>query len=410
MGFLGGFREFWRGQSRNYKVFLTRDALGRLLGGVGSGYASIYMRNMGASALDISMLDSIASLVRMLLSMPGGILADRVKRVKRLYIIGELVMLPVNLFKAFAGSFRTYQLARIWEVVTFRVTNPTVNIIWIASMSNRDRVKALVMSRTFLSAIGLVAPLLAAYLVTSFGGLENVAAFRPLFLIQFAVSVVMFALLALGLKEPEIERSMPQGNVLRSTLDIFREVPGLRFILFMNVVRTLFMSIRTPLNQLYFYEIKNADAYIIGLQGTINTAVVLLFSVPIGNITDRIGRRRLGYISQVVFAGCVLAPLLTPPTHPQYLLIYSFLSALGSTMEIGWQAFIQEYIPLEMRGRWMGVNTMATALVGIPAPLIGGYLWGINPDYLWWIAFVYYLFISIPLMRTIPEREAPRTF
>ncbi|HUS78270.1 MAG TPA: MFS transporter [Patescibacteria group bacterium] len=410
MGFLGGFREFWRGQSRNYKVFLTRDALGRLLGGVGSGYASIYMRNLGASALDISMLDSIASLVRMLLSMPGGILADRVKRVKRLYIIGELVMLPVNLFKAFAGSFRTYQLARIWEVVTFRVTNPTVNIIWIASMSNRDRVKALVMSRTFLSAIGLVAPLLAAYLVTSFGGLENVAAFRPLFLIQFGVSVVMFALLALGLKEPEIERSMPQGNVLRSTLDIFREVPGLRFILFMNVVRTLFMSIRTPLNQLYFYEIKNADAYIIGLQGTINTAVVLLFSVPIGNITDRIGRRRLGYISQVVFAGCVLAPLLTPPTHPQYLLIYSFLSALGSTMEIGWQAFIQEYIPLEMRGRWMGVNTMATALVGIPAPLIGGYLWGINPDYLWWIAFVYYLFISIPLMRTIPEREAPRTF
>ena len=32
MGLLDGFRGFWRGQSRNFKVFLMRDVLGTLLG------------------------------------------------------------------------------------------------------------------------------------------------------------------------------------------------------------------------------------------------------------------------------------------------------------------------------------------------------------------------------------------
>jgi len=44
-------------------------------------------------------------------------------------------------------------------------------------------------------------------------------------------------------------------------------------------------------------------------------------------------------------------------------------------------------------------------LIGIPAPLIGGYIWDINPDYLWWIAFIYYLIIAIPFMRLVSDKK-----
>ena len=127
--------------------------------------------------------------------------------------------------------------------------------------------------------------------------------------------------------------------------------------------------------------------------------------MPMANLTDRVGRRKIAYLSQIVFAACVLAAVLTPPAHPEFLLVYSLLSGIGSTMEVGWNAFIQEYIPLELRGRWSGVSTMATALMGIPAPIIGGLIWDVNPDYLWWIGFVYYLLLAIPLMMRIPERQ-----
>jgi len=405
MGLLGSFRDFWGSQSRNFKVFMIRDILSTLLGNMGRRYASIYMSNLGASAVDIGMLGSAASAVRMVLALPGGLLTDRVKRVKRLYLVGRFLMLPVNLVKALAGSFQVYFVARIWEVMTWRILMPTSSIISISSITNRDRVRGMAVGRTITSAIGLVAPLLAAYAVVRFGGLESVDSFRPLFLIQFAVSLVIFVLLATRLEEPEFDRGSPEPDMLRSAFDIFRKVPGLRRVLLLSVVRTFFMNIRMPLVQLYAYEVKNATAWVIGFQGTVSTAVTLLLSVPMANLTDRVGRRKIAYLSQIVFAACVLAAVLTPPAHPEFLLVYSLLSAIGSTMEVGWNAFIQEYIPLELRGRWSGVSTMATALIGIPAPIIGGLIWDVNPDYLWWIGFVYYLLLAIPLMRRIPERQ-----
>lgn len=408
MGFLDEFRGFWSGQSRNFKAFLLRDAIETLLGNIGGRYSTIYMRNLGASAVDIGLLNSVASLIRAVLSLPGGVLTDRVKRIKRLYLVGRLMILPVNLLMALARSWQVFFYTRVWEVISFRILMPTSNIISISSITNEDRVRGIVMSRTLTSAIGLVAPILSAYAIVYFGGLENVNSFRPLFIIQFAVSIAVFILLATQLEEPEFERRAPESGVLRSTVDIFRRIPGLKMILLLNCVRTFFMEIRMPLIQLYSYEVKNADAFIIGFQGTVSTAVTLVLSVPMGQMADRVGRRKLAYCSQIVFAGCVLAAVLTPPTHPELLLLYSLLSAIGSTMEVGWNAFIQEYVPLEVRGRWMGISTMATAMIGIPAPIIGGLIWGVNPDYLWWMGFVFYLFLAIPLMRAIPDarREA----
>ncbi len=404
---LDGFREYWRKQSRNYKVFLMRDAITTLIGNIGGRYSSIYMSNLGASAVEIGMLSSTLSLVRTLLALPGGVLTDRVKRLKRLYIIGRLLQLPVNLLKALATNFLVFYYTRIYEVTTFRITTPTANIINIASLTNQDRVRGLVMRRTITAAIGLVAPLVAAYAVTYFGGLESVESFRPLFMIQFVVSLFVFALLAFGLKEPEFEKSTPEKNIFKSTLGIFKQVPGLSRLLLLNMTRTFFIDIRMPLIQLYAYEVKNATAFIIGWQGTISTAVTLLLAAPMGHFADRFGRRRMAYVSQLVMAACLIAAVLTPPEHPEWLLLYSFLSALGSTMDIGWQAFIQEYVPLEMRGRWSGISTMATALIGIPAPVIGGLIWNINPDYLWWISLFYYVFLAIPLRMSLPEHAKP---
>jgi len=370
-------------------------------------YTSIYLRKLGASAQDISFLESAASFVTMLLAIPAGFIVDRVKSLRKLYIAGGLLTLPISLIKGLSTNYQMFFGARLWESIISRIYMPTIEIIQISSITNRDRVKGLVTSTLFMSTLGLVAPLLAAYLITSLGGLQNVDSYRPLFIIQFAGSVFVYVVIVWKLKEPDMKRSQVDRNIFKNFREMFREVPGLKWILLMEFVRTFFMHMRFPLIQLYFYEIKNADAYILGLQSTVATAVTLLLSVPMASVIDRVGRRKMGYISQVVFAICVLMPILTPPTHPEYLLLYNLFSSIGSSMEFGWFAFIQEYIPLEMRGRWTGISTMMMALIGIPAPIIGGLIWNINPDYLWWIAFVFYFFISIPLMMMIPERKAP---
>jgi len=406
MKFLDKIKEFWNNQTRNYKVFLTRDILSTLFGNLVGRYSSIYMTTLGATTEEIGYLTSILSAVRLLLSIPGGILTDRAKNIKKLYLSGRFLQVPINLIKAFYPQYFIYSVTRVWDVVTFRVTLPTSNIISIASMSNKDRVKSLVMNRTIISVVGLVAPFLAAWMVTTFGGLEDKNSFMPLFLVQFVISIVIFIMMWKGLEEPQyVRRAVKEKNPLKDAVGIFKEYPGLKRMLLLNVVRALFINMRMPYIQLYFYNFKNADAYIIAAQGTISTAVTLLLSIPMGAIADKYGRKRMGYVSQILMAACVLAAVLTPPEYPQLILLYSLLSSIGSCMDIGWQAFVQEYIPLDARGRWSGLSTTATALIGIPAPIIGAWLWNYNPDLLWWISLVYYLLLAIPLRYSIPDKN-----
>ena len=413
MAFISEFREFWDRQSNNFKVLLTRNLLNRIGGipmwGGGGRYTSIFLRALGAGYVEIGLLNSISSFVSMILSIPSGYLVDRVKKLKRLYIIGSLFALPVTLITAFAQSWHIFMGLRVWQSIVGRITMPIMNIFNIQSYSNKDRVTGLAFTSTLGSAVGLFSPLIIAYTIDYFGGLDMAPdSLRVVFLIQFVVGVLAFLLLYFKLEEPEFERSPPKPGVISNMTGIFKEVPGLYRLLLLNVTNMFFMQIRFPFAQLYFYEVKNASVLIIGWQGTIQTAVGLLFSIPLSNLANKLGRRKTAYIGRFVTALCVLSAILTPPDRPEFLLVYSFLSAIGTAMSVGWNAFQQEYIPLEFRGRWSGVSSLLSALVTIPAPIIGGYLWEWNPDIAWWIGVAHYL-LSIPLMMSIKERSTPKS-
>ena len=377
--------------------------------GGGGRYTSIFLRALGAGYVEIGLLNSISSFVSMILSIPSGYLVDRVKKLKRLYIIGSLFALPVTLITAFAQSWHIFMGLRVWQSIVGRITMPIMNIFNIQSYSNKDRVTGLAFTSTLGSAVGLFSPLIIAYTIDYFGGLDMAPdSLRVVFLIQFVVGVLAFLLLYFKLEEPEFERSPPKPGVISNMTGIFKEVPGLYRLLLLNVTNMFFMQIRFPFAQLYFYEVKNASVLIIGWQGTIQTAVGLLFSIPLSNLANKLGRRKTAYIGRFVTALCVLSAILTPPDRPEFLLVYSFLSAIGTAMSVGWNAFQQEYIPLEFRGRWSGVSSLLSALVTIPAPIIGGYLWEWNPDIAWWIGVAHYL-LSIPLMMSIKERSTPKS-
>ena len=404
MGYFDNFKGFFKRQSKNFKVLLVRDIINSLFGNLIGPYSSIYMNKLGAEAVEIGFLSSISSFVTMVLSVPSGLLVDRVKRLKRLFLGGRLLNLPISLVYATAKRWEVFIVTQIWGGILGRIETPAMSIISIESLKNEDRVTGMTISRTMTSAVGLLSPMLAAFLITYFGGLENVDSFRPLFIIQFFVGISIFILLATKLEEPNFERTTTESGI-KSTFSIFKKVPGLKMILLMNILNGLFIGMRSPLIQLYAYQVKKANVYILALQGTIGTAVNLMFSIPMGRIADSVGRRKLAYISQLFYAACVLSAVLTPDTNPEYFLLYNFFSAFGSTMHIGWDAFLQEYIPLDVRGRWLGISSLVNAIVNIPAPILGGLIWNINPDYLWWISLVYYAFLAIPLMMRIPERD-----
>ena len=165
MKLIDDFMGFWRTLSRNFKLLLFRDSLGMLLNSLTMQFTSIYMKNLGATALDISALEGAASLIRMVLAIPAGLFIDRVKSVKQLYILSRLFLLPVSLVKGLAQSFQHFFVVSIWENISVRVYMPTWNILNVSSISNEDRLNGLVTKRMVTSILGIVTPLFAAYMI-----------------------------------------------------------------------------------------------------------------------------------------------------------------------------------------------------------------------------------------------------
>jgi len=233
--------------------------------------------------------------------------------------------------------------------------------------------------------------------------LDSADGIRPLFLIQFVVGILIFILLITQMKEVTFTRGERKTSVRSHFLSVLNDVPGLKLLLLRQCVQTFISHIRMPFRGIYMVDIKGADEFILGWRGTVSTALTLCFSIPAGRLANRYGGRKIAYFSRVFGWVAILITIFAPLSHPEYLIIASLFEGFQIALFIGWTAFDQELIPLEARGRWSGITMLAHGIIGVISPILGGILWNINPDYIWWINLIGDAFIILPIMIMIPD-------
>jgi len=246
--------------------------------------------------------------------------------------------------------------------------------------------------------------MIVAFVINYFGGLGTADSIRPLFLLQLAVWLGTSILLLTQLQEITFNRQSRETGFLNHFFGLFKEVPVLRLLLLRRGVMMFINQLRMPFNSLYLVDVKGANEFILGWRGTVSTALMVCLSIPVGRLAERFGRRRVAYFSRVCRWASYVITILTPLTHPEYLIIASFFDGLFMILFIGWQAFDQELVPLESRGRFSGVTMLLNGLIGVFAPVLGGLIWEINPDYIWWICLLADAFLSLPLMIIIGRK------
>jgi MFS family permease len=379
-------------------VFLARDIIAQLSGTDSTEYWSVFVRRLGASTVEMGLISSISSAVNTLLALPSGWLTDRSRNMKRLYLIGRASSVPTALMRFLVTTWPFCVLISAYETITMRLMTPASDIISIKSLSNQDRVRGLSIHRLVTSLAGIIGPLILALIVTYFGGLDSVDGIRPLFFIQFLLGICVFVLMATQLRDVMFTRTSHRGNIFSHFISVFRESPVLLLFLLRDAFVRFAWQIRIPFQGIYLVDIKGADQFILGWRGTISTAVTICFSIPAGYLAEMIGRRRLAYITRIFWWMGLVITIYTPSSHPEYLILASALQSLNMVMFVGWSAFTQEIIPVSARGRWSGVNMLVNGLVGIIAPLVGGVVWSLNPDNIWWISLVCDAVIILPLM------------
>ncbi|WP_157861461.1 MFS transporter [Desulfurivibrio alkaliphilus] len=119
----------------------------------------------------------------------------------------------------------------------------------------------------------------------------------------------------------------------------------------------------------------DGDPAMLGLVAAVSAATGIIFSLPAGLLSDRIGRRRMLLVAAVVFA---TAPFLYPlAVTPWHLILIRLYHGLATAIFIPVALAMVGDLYQQSRGEKMGWFSTATLLGRFAAPATGGMLLGL---------------------------------
>jgi len=389
--------DFLRRQHRAFKVNIYRNLISKFSIGLTQQYQSIYISALGAGAVELGYVSSVGGVASTLFTLPVGWLADRYG-IRKMLMTGLSVMLMSFLAFGLAQSWQMGGLAMGLFTMGFSFAMVVCPMICGNTLRNEERVTGMQLCDTVTALPRLVAPIVAAYLITSFGGM-NAGGIRPLFWISAAGMLVALIMVYLYLPNP-IEPSRKGGSILQGFGGVFREGTMVTRWLIYTMISTvpMYLAFYIPY---YAKEIKGADPYVIGLMDSAYWASSVFLALPVGVLADRYGRKKMVALLTPMY--CLALVLLVVAPNDLVLILAGGLNGFFMLGAITQAAIGLELVPREMLGSWNGLNALSRGLVNIAAPVIGGLLWAsLGPEYVFYFLIATQV-VKLGILWTIPS-------
>lgn len=406
----GSLRAFLRRQQRDWTVTVARTSLDRLAYQMVFPYLSIYIVALGATATELGLVNSLGMLVAGLAGPFTGWLIDR-HGPRPFYLVGIGLL---------AVSYGTYALAQSWPLTIaammaywlgYSISGHSCATICGNCLANRDRATGMTICETVAAGLlGIVGPMLGALIVVSAGRVDP-DAIRPLFVIALGITVVTFILVRTQLSSRRWGMAGSSRAVFRDLGEVLREGRYLKRWLVIAAVGQLPMGMVLAFSAVYAHEVKGADALVLGAMATGAAAASILLAVPMGRLADRIGRKKVLYLTIPLF--CLSCLMLVWAPGPLALVAAGVLQSfyyIGGPIAA---AMERELVPAAQMGRWIGIARVVKMLLSAVLVLVAGLVWdNLGPEYVF-LAFVAIdLGVRVPLLISMPEtlglRFSPR--
>jgi len=400
--FLGKGLSFLKRQHRDWKITVLRTSLDKLAYQMVFPYLSIYIVALGATGTQLGIVNSIGMIIAGLCAPFTGWFIDRIGP-KKIYLIGIGFL---------AVSYLTYGLAQSWEVTIiamigywlgFSTSNQSCSTICGNCLVNRDRATGMLICETVAAGfLGMAGPMLATWLVTLCGGV-NIAGIRPLFFSGLLVTIGTFVIVWSQLSEQKwVKAGSQRPHLLRDISQVFKGGRHLKKWLVIGAISQLPLGLVFPFAQVFAYQIKGANEFILGAMVTGSALTSILFAVPLGRLADRIGRKRILYITIPLFWISNLMLILAP--SPVLVVLSGILQGfyfIGAPIVA---AIERELVPPEQMGRWIGINRFFKMALSAILALSAGVIWDrIGPQYIFILFVGIDLLIRLPLLMSLPE-------
>ena len=381
-----GILKFFRELDRRIKVLYTFIGIHLTHQQLTTQYNQLYATALGASPVELGTLNSIRSVVSSMIAIPSGWMADRYGP-KRVLLLGLASIGVISAIYCLASNWWMLIPAIILYGAGQGLILPYVDMLFINIGGAENKSTIFSISRTLWAIPRIFSPIIAAIIIANLGGLNSGAdAIRPLYSIQLALAMLVFISVALLVKTPQgdsVEKTVEPVKKGRGFIQDFRDLfKGERYLtryIAMSAIRRIGMNTAMAFVPLWMVNVKGVDQYILGTMTAVGMVTAMLLQIPVGRLSDRIGRKKTYFLLRPFTFIAILLMILAP--RPEYLILVGILggslSGGGEGAGIGGTSFIPsitmqwEMVPKEKRGRWHGIQGFF-GILAFPASILGG--------------------------------------
>jgi len=326
-----------------------------------------YAESFQVSYTLVGFVVSSFAVTRMILDMPAGLLSRKFDK-KKIMISGLVILSVSSVVAGFAPDYITLVIARMIEGAgsALYVTTATVYLAQISGKEKRGQWMSLYMGMLLLGAI----------FGPTFGGLiaDTYGIRAPFFAYAIITGLAVIPTLIL----PKLTNT---GNIssplkLREILHDMRQVlsnPSFLLVTF-TVFTTFFLrtGIRTTLVPLFAANNLGLDSSSIGLILTIGGITTAFTIVPMGGISDRIGRKTPLALCLILTAGIILLI----PFSMDLLTLSIAVAIYGAVIGLSGPsaAYVTDVSPQDKLEISMGLYRMISDFGFVVGPLLLGFL------------------------------------
>jgi MFS family permease len=324
----------------------------------------VYLRQLGAAPQQLGLVFSIAYLIVALTSLPGGWLADHFDR-RRVMLFFWCVGTPSALLLGLATTWNQAMIGIILYFFSF-TTFPAINAyLTDATDPARMAIAFGILYATFPLA-QLVGPAIGGFLADRVG-------FQPLFLISF----VFYALSTLAISRLAAQKAV---DPLGSSLTPWKAFADRRFLRFglLSAIYYVFLTMLLRFTSPFLVEMHGVSLTTVGLLASTAALGGILLTPLLSSLGDRLGRLRALALTAALYALYLL--MLGWFTNPLVLLLAFFLQGSFFAARSLMDAVTAGFGKGRQAGLYFGAFGLLTGLGQTVAPLIGGQVYGWNPQ------------------------------
>ena len=325
------------------------------------------MAAFGATPALVGVIEGIAESVASLLKVFSGYVSDRFAAKKPLAFGGYAAGVVYKVALIVAGSWAGILGARVIDRIGKGIRTSPRDVMVAESTDGQAMGRSFGLHKA-LDMFGSALGILATYFILR--GMHDSFDYRSLFLystIPGVLSLVMFVFI----KEkkhtvrPKREPFWKDARRIDGQLKLYLVVC---FLFTLGNSSNAFILIRAKASGF-------DDVSVILLYFLFNLVASVL-AVPAGQLSDKIGRKKLLVGGYLVFSACYLGFAFS---YGQWLMVATFvLYGAYTAMITGVErAFVAEIAPPDLKGTMLGLQSTVVGVALLPASIIAGVLWDV---------------------------------